>query len=326
MEDQLKDEIKSFFDYLNGSPDLIKVFNQIQELTKDYEKHEYLNTHKKLPYELNLEIMKPEIVKFFSEYFSLSKALEVKQILDGKSKYFTDSDGYHVYFLKNDFKVRSMGYVCIRENNKCNELYVYLNNTLNDYFVAVHELAHSISAHKKQPIDSFNEGQIDQVYIPQHDVILEVESYITEALFFDYMIKQGKLNFNDFRLYYENQCHMLHNILYQYSTRKEEKKVVMMQNTPPHRKFRYVFGGILAAQWIRKYESSQDEREQMKKTFCDYLGKTSKSTLDIDLVSQMLLGKNFTEVAKDFKDIFEIDREKAKPSEDKNLTNERVKN
>lgn len=279
----------------------------------------------------NKKELKTTVINFFNEYMP-KKADEVKQVFGGTHPAFTTPSGKNRVFIKKVFwGTKSSGVNHIPGNEFLNMM-LCLNGNLEDYIAAAHEMSHALSASMQnslisnqfyKDIDDKNEDYFKQ------DCICEIESHITEKLFCEYMYKKGKFNAEDCKNFNDKACEE------QYFHSKlisEEEKIVSQIKYPITAKtlnelynslqqqknyhivsrfkkmcygysdynscyvFRYFVAEVVADQWFKKYQSSNDnEKQNMLNNFQDYLDKTTD--LELDSACQMLLGQNFDKIA-----------------------------
>ena len=213
-------ETKLLFEYLKNYDGLIPILNDIFDLTQGYVFEHRL--HKPLNYELTEGNIKPIMLDFYDKHYTKPKAEEVRDILSGKSTYFTGENGYHVNFLKGEGKSK----VSFYPKNDYAEFFVYIDkNCLNVLKITAHELSHAISSYNKNVVTCAREHKKrDTNFHPEHDAIREVESYITEALFLNYMLSKGMITIDDGLDYYREGMSFIHNVIGE----AFEKKVLVL--------------------------------------------------------------------------------------------------
>lgn len=301
------------------------------------------NTIKFKPSRLDrdFQLTEQSISNCMNEFFSLylpKKSEQVKQILDKKHLYFTDQDGMvHVNFIpvkQGDFHSSNVGH---SGRNSFLEFNVYIHNSLDDLRTTAHELSHAVSSHHQHLIEMYRSNasmqEIDK-YTQKcfaRDCVGEIESYIIEKLFNNFLLMKGLYSKEDLNNY-ENQQQA--SLLNEINLIREERDIIKNLSCPVSFEsldylvgelqenncnrlieriekmhndkkcssymFRYVVGRVVADQWMKRFEKAHDQQTQieMLDKFQNYLDNTHEYSLDS--ACENLLGHNFNCVVENY--------------------------
>lgn len=240
------------------------------------------------------------ISEFFTKYFP-AKTEEVTQILNGTNPYFIDEKGEsHIKFLQSE-KGKTSG-VGHSNHNSYLEFNVYKNGTVADLVTTMHEIAHALSGHHKRLIEGIRSGasqeELDKLTKNKgfsKDCVGEIESYIIERLFNQFLLEKEILTEQDLKDY-DNLQKL--SMLSEINLIREESDILKRLPCPVTREslqkltaqlekegqtrlldriekmhddekcssfmFRYIVGRMISDQWIKEYSKTIYKKNMLK--------------------------------------------------------------
>ncbi len=267
---------------------------------------------------LSIDEQKEIVINF---YKSLSSELgnKAELILNGK-------DNRYSVNITLDTSKDCSGNVSTENGSNLIHFNVNLDGGIHGMRIFAHELSHAISGLKTKSYDIINNGTEAEIkeyfsHLGKHNVdsIGEIESFIIESLFMDYLNKQDIISQRDLTIYkYKINNSIIANIntileesyildkisppITPEKFERFEKKIgglfksknyntimnrfIFMFQRDEHSgysqyDFRYVVGDVVSSLWFEQYnQSSAQQKQEMIKNFEKYLYNTDTATLE----------------------------------------------
>ncbi len=287
-----------------------------------------------------INLTKDEQIKLVIEFY---KGLDAKtgelveQILTGKHADYKTQIGI------DETLEHTKGNVGSGEDSAQIEVEVILNGTLDGPITIAHEAAHAISAHHVQlnKLETVKEKRKAAKFLNRYsvDCIGEVESYIIELLFVDFLLEKGVMQKDDYENFMAQRNNNLVNEIFQILQENDvvshlacpitieafkefEQKIkasknytaimnrcrIMAECKDEHPsfaeyKFRYVVGEVVSTLWFENFKNcNASEQKRMLKTFLDYV-TTKTDHVGIEEMMHILLGSNVKETCEQYYDL-----------------------
>ena len=322
-------EFLDYITYKRNGPTIADAINQIGF----YSTPKPISSPRKI--NVNKEIAGDLVCEFYAKYLP-QKAKQVQQIINQNHPLFLDKSTNTYQIFITDGTQQKVNAVSLKTDKPYLILECNVTPDVEGPRVLAHEVAHAISMHQQHRLklvkNNANMKEFNQYSTAflGKDCIGEIESYIIENLFNDFMLKKGLYTPEDLKQYKQEQQNSL---LHETNLIREESDIIKNLPCPVTKEslenlqnnlnansnqilsnriqkmaneeyssqymFRYVVGRVVADVWIKHFTTANKAtQQQMLNNFNNYLDNTHNLTLDD--ACQTLLDEDFVNVAQEY--------------------------